>query len=234
VANQPWLEQFRAQLGKEKLPAAYVERLVEEISDHWQDLREENMPTELEQGVRMGEPGQVAALAGCTYGRRLLRRRPVLAFAIFVLSPLPILVLLSLAMLYAAGLGLEKWQGAGSGHSLKQTLNPAAMDAAIAAVLVLSTGLLTAGFGRLAERAGLTRRWAVASGLILCLAVGLTIHQVKLSDTLGQSSIELGLGWGAYRYKLWQAVQLSLGLALCFLVLRRRPRTSRQVGTVKV
>src|SRR5258708_25809403 len=66
------------------------------------------MCTEAEREVRMGEPEQVALAAGIAYRQRMLRRRPILAGALYVLLPLPLVIALWLGLLYAGGLAMEQ------------------------------------------------------------------------------------------------------------------------------
>ena len=47
MANQPWLDEVRQRLAKHALPPSYVQRFTEELSDHLEDLKEENMTRKL-------------------------------------------------------------------------------------------------------------------------------------------------------------------------------------------
>jgi hypothetical protein len=56
--NQPWLDRVRQQLVRQALPRSYVRRFLEELTDHLDDLKEENM--EADPISRLGEPEKVA------------------------------------------------------------------------------------------------------------------------------------------------------------------------------
>jgi hypothetical protein len=218
MVNRPWLEELRGEFSKRRLPPACVERLVAEVSDHWDDLTEESMSTETDREVRLGPPQLVAEAAVCAYRRGGLLGRPLLSCAIFVLLPLPVVVALWLGLLCAAA-GVLEWLSPDKGqHSFAGALNSSVVDGCIEVIVVLSTAGLAGLFGRLAQRTGSGGRWGLTSGLILALVAGLTVHQVKLSDVPGQSLILLGLGVGAHVF--WQCVQFALALALCLLALR--------------
>jgi hypothetical protein len=216
VANPPWLERLRAELGKHSLPPAYRERLEQELSDHWQDLREEIMLTETEQERRIGEAGQLALLAASAYRRGLLERRPLLAFAAFVLLPLPVLALPWLGVLCACAGVLELLEKVGGKDPT--ALNATTIHSILAGVVILSCPLAAAGFAWLARRTRSSRRWALASCLVIMAAAGLTFSEVRLSGIPGQSSLLLGVGLG--HYNSWRILQLCLALPLCLLGLR--------------
>ena len=59
--SQPWLDRVRERLARHVLPPSYVQRLMEELSDHLEDLKEEGM--EADAISRMGEAEQVAEAA---------------------------------------------------------------------------------------------------------------------------------------------------------------------------
>src|SRR5438105_3655194 len=86
-----WLDRLRAALARRRLPAAYAERLAQELSDHFHDLTEEKMSTEALQ-ERMGEPEQVAEAARVEYRRRaVFRRHRWLGVTTFLILPVPLL-----------------------------------------------------------------------------------------------------------------------------------------------
>ena len=61
MGSPSWLEAMREQLQQEGLPPQYVERLLQELSDHFQDIQGEEKGMDAEQvcipDTRMGEPG---------------------------------------------------------------------------------------------------------------------------------------------------------------------------------
>jgi hypothetical protein len=106
VDAKRWLDELRTELARRKLPRPYVERLVEELSDHYLDCMEDRMSTDANDlhGVfqRLGSPGQVAAQAAEEFRcARFSRRHPVLMFVLLpVLSP-PVLWIASRVALVA-------------------------------------------------------------------------------------------------------------------------------------
>ena len=69
MANLSWLDDVRQRLARQRvLPPSYVQRFVEELSDHLDDLKEESM--EVDAISRLGEPEQVADAAVAAYRRR--------------------------------------------------------------------------------------------------------------------------------------------------------------------
>ena len=95
MANPLWLDDVRERLADKRLPPKYVRRLLDELSEHLEDLKEENMSTEANAYSRLGEPEQVAQAAIITYRRHsFLGRHPVATFLVFAVSPIVPLVAL--------------------------------------------------------------------------------------------------------------------------------------------
>ncbi len=85
--NPSWLDLVRQRLAKHVLPPNYVERVVEELADHLEDLKKEN--AEADTYSRLGDPEQVAEAAVVTFRRRsFLGRHPTAAFLVFTISPI--------------------------------------------------------------------------------------------------------------------------------------------------
>ena len=84
-----WLDRLRAALAGRRLPAAYAERLAQELSDHFHDLTEEKMSTDAEI-ERLGDPEQVAE-AALSCRRGFFRRHRWLRMTTFVVLPVPLL-----------------------------------------------------------------------------------------------------------------------------------------------
>ncbi len=108
MENQQLREKLAAELKRQKLPASYIVRLLAEWDDHLADLQEErnadmntartpesnanesqqNEIIDLQQ--RLGDPAQLAALAGQHYRKRsFLGRHPIFTF---LLLPVPLIV----------------------------------------------------------------------------------------------------------------------------------------------
>jgi hypothetical protein len=226
MASRPWLERLHADLRKRGLPPDYIERLMEEVSDHWDDLMEETMSGEGTCEARMGPPEELAEECSRRPGPL---RRPLLAFAAFVVAPAPLLLVLWVGIFLAGGLALEQ-TGLDAGRALPGwARGPTAIHGLLAAAGVVASGALAALFGGLARRYRAGARWAWAAALTLALTAGLVVHQVNLSDLPGESSIALGVGL-ALSQPYWQVWQFVLALACGWLVLRRQAGRGRIVG----
>src|SRR5262249_53124449 len=111
MANHPSRDELRSELLRQKLPRAYIERLLSELDDHYQDLLEERSTSmgaarklKAEQSTqddlqqRLGEPAQLALFAGEQYhARSFWGRHPIVTF---VLGPLPLLVMCWIATVF--------------------------------------------------------------------------------------------------------------------------------------
>lgn len=103
MASHPSQDELRNELRRQRLPQAYVERLLAELDDHYEDLLEERstsmgaarkLQAEASQSddlqQRLGEPAQLALFAGEQYhARSFWGRHPLVTYLI---APLPLLV----------------------------------------------------------------------------------------------------------------------------------------------
>jgi hypothetical protein len=67
-----WLEELRKQLDRQKLPPLYIERLIQELRDHYDDITQENIVSaEPEKNIaaheRMGQPAPLAEVVAEEY-----------------------------------------------------------------------------------------------------------------------------------------------------------------------
>ena len=177
--------------------------------------------------ARMGPPEQLAQ--ECARRPSRLQRWPLLAFATFVVAPVPVLLVLWAGVFLAGGLTLEQ-TGLTRGQALPGwARGPMAVHGLLTAAGVVAAGALAGCFGGLARRYRAGAGWARAAALTLALTAGLVVHQVNLSDRPGESSIALGLGL-ALSKPYWQVWQFVLVLTCGWLVLRRQAGRGRIVG----
>src|SRR6188508_1248821 len=111
MARHPSRDELRSELRRQKLPRAYIERLLAELDDHYEDLLEERstsmgaarklQPESISQEnlhTRLGEPAQLALFAAEQYhARSFWGRHPLLTFGF---APLPLLVALWIVVAY--------------------------------------------------------------------------------------------------------------------------------------
>jgi hypothetical protein len=97
-----WLDELDNQLRRQGLPSSYIQRFVRELSDHFEDITEENRGMEAgtieKSAERLGTPGLLAQAAAVEFRRHTFcQRHPVIVFGLIpVLAALgigPILVL---------------------------------------------------------------------------------------------------------------------------------------------
>src|SRR4051812_18136139 len=100
MASHPSRDELRSELRRQKLPQAYIDRLLAELDDHYEDLLEERNTSmgaarklQLEQDElqqRLGEPAQLALFAADQYhARSFWGRHPLVTY---LLGPLPLLI----------------------------------------------------------------------------------------------------------------------------------------------
>lgn len=216
MGSRRWFHELRARLVSQGLPPQYVHRFLEELTDHFHDLKEESMSQSIDPCARLGEPQQVAEAAALAYRRRSrIGRHPVAAFLVFAVSPLLSLVAGGVAGLFlltaaARGLGFIDEDG----HHFGATAAAYLPYLLSATTIVLPAALLTALYYRVARWTGISRGWILVSCLVLSVLTGLAICQVTLSDIPGQSSLTVGLGVPPDGHVLQALVPLTLGVWL--------------------
>ncbi len=177
--DQPWLNRVRQRLAKHVLPPNYVERVVEELADHLDDLKEES--TEADAYSRLGSPEQVAEAAVVAYRRRnFLGRHPLAAFLVFAISPvIPWLVLYCAFLIDfdVYDLNEPKWISS--------------------LVLVACSAFGVTLYGELALWLGIGKKWTLVSCPILgampaLLDFGFGLHPLM---SLLQVATPLAVGW---------------------------------------
>ncbi|HEX4145650.1 MAG TPA: tripartite tricarboxylate transporter TctB family protein [Pirellulales bacterium] len=85
MASQRWRDRLFEELHRQGLPSSYVSRLVDELTDHANDLLRENPSMDAEQNAdaRLGTPEHLAAVARAEFGRRTFAgRHPIWTFLV--------------------------------------------------------------------------------------------------------------------------------------------------------
>ena len=157
MGNQAWLDNVREQLARHDLAPSYVQRFLEELGDHLEDLRNENLEADVVS--RLGEPEQVVNAAVAAYRRRsFLGRHAVAAFLVFAISP----VIAQCALFFLAFVFVEvlaRFSGHYPVHKYHWITS--------LTIVVCSTFLGTL-YGELATGLGIGKKWLLAS----CAAIG--------------------------------------------------------------
>jgi hypothetical protein len=224
MANRRWLDDVVAQLAGRGLPPAYVERFAEELSDHLQDLTEENMSMESELAARLGRPEQVAEAAAVAYRRRgYLGRHPAAAFLVFAISPV-----VSMALLIAlGGIALVAIGMVCRSCGANMEFAPDQVGIGVARSLCFATTVVTIVipsllasilYCKLAARLGMGRKWMVVSAAVLAVMCLLCSSWMTLSNVPGKSAWTFGIGFPP---NALQFVQLLVPLAVAGWFLRR-------------
>ncbi len=233
-----WLEELSRELRKSQLPLPYIARLMEELSDHLEDLSEENEMSKdapISHGLagRMGSATEVANSAAAEYRRaRFWRRHPIAAFIALPILLMPILWVPGMAGVALIAAAQNSWD--------YNSISPSRFSPDILALLRFCCGAATllpaviAGllFAWLGTRKGLQPRWPLIACAIVGLMSALTrvgFLMTPLPDTHAWQTIEFGL------YTLWlgdrgivtgavlllQLLKLGVPLAVCVWILRR-------------
>ncbi|MBI2823457.1 MAG: hypothetical protein HYX69_02060 [Planctomycetia bacterium] len=197
--SQPWLNRVRNELRKARLPAAYAERLVEELSDHVTDLSEEQMSMEARESPsvveRLGPPVEVAQAAAKQYRRRTFcGRHPIV---MFVVLPILIMPLAWFALVMAIVGVRELSEFLDLGRLSSQQFTPTLVGAVrllCTAAVVAPAAIVAVVLCRLASKASVRWHWPLLACAILGAIVGSTQIKVFMSPVEGQSQLTLGMG----------------------------------------
>ncbi|MGD9127281.1 MAG: hypothetical protein PVH19_07855 [Planctomycetia bacterium] len=201
MANRQWLEAVQRQLADSKLPSAYIQRFMEELSDHLEDLKEETMRNENDCAEQLGDPAQVADAAVVAYRKRtFFGRHPIAKFLAFGVSPLPAMLLTLILNAIFLGLLSQFLEYINVDMYLTrffQKLDPNALKwMAAIFTLVLPTMLLAILYCRWARRSKVNKKWMLIScGIFSFLSLHL-VYLVKISEVAGESQLCIGAGFG--------------------------------------
>jgi hypothetical protein len=213
MVPQHWRSRLVKELRRQGLPRDYVDRLVDEWSDHASDLILENpsMDAELELESRLGIPEHLAEIATKEFRRRTFAgRHPILSF---VISPLLMVIFTTGLMLVLAGLLLDM---GGNNVALLNGIGFACTAILPFAPFLLST-LLFVWLGRRAGR----RSWSMVACVIIAIAaLGFRAENTaKTADHQGRIILYYDFAVGALNRidldrLLHAAVPLGLGVWL--------------------
>jgi hypothetical protein len=229
MANHPWLDDVRNQLAKHALPPAYIRRFMDELSDHFQDITEENMSTEANVNSRLGEPQLVANSAVTVYRRRsFLGRHPTAAFVVFALSPIvslivieAIAIFLFISAVYLIGED-KTFDFTRKIGLIGQSLVPYIL--AFLTVVIPSV-FLSILYCKLAKRLCIRKRWMLMSCVSIATVAMLLCWSATFSDTPGKNCLQCGIwipAWSGWTPPLRNLGQCLLPLAIGCWFIRRK------------
>jgi len=183
------------------LPPSYVQRFVEELTDHFQDITEETMRAEENVWSRLGEPDQVADAAVTAYKRRsFLGRHPALAFLVFGVSP--VVSLFALVALATGSMWIfdEACNRLGANtKDLIAGLGRFGPSASVALaylgsllIVVIPSILASILYCWLARRLGIGTKWILLSCAMLAVLSALFFCTAKVSAIPEENWLRLG------------------------------------------
>jgi hypothetical protein len=206
---------------------------MEELSDHLQDITEENMSTEAKVCSRLGNPEQVAEAAATTYRRRsFLGQHPTAAFLVFAVSPVAIQFVFYFICLLAAK-ALVQFGFFGDPHGKFVMPSPFTLDAVSNVgsfiFIVFPAILATILYCKLAKRLGFGKKWMFVSSIVLALMSVLPCWYVCFHmDAAGHPIVRAAIAipsprdWYDNNCLLMLLIQISAPLAICWWFMRRK------------
>jgi hypothetical protein len=246
MENQLSHEALRNELRRRGLPPAYIERLVAELDDHFNDLLEERSTTmgaarklhidhqDLEQQdleQRLGEPAQLAIFTAEQYhARSFWGRHP---FVTYLLGPLPLLVgcFVAYGLLFWAATLVVSFVGTHTLGWTEATFANAAdfiwLQAVLLALLCWYATVfppLTAAWllCRTYRRNALDWRWPVVGCMLLAIVCGLFHTSYTIGTEPGKGQFMLGLDVGnSSGWLLRFLPKFAIALAIGLLVIHR-------------
>lgn len=231
MASQQWRKRLIEALHRQGLPRAYMDRLVEELSDHSIDLFKENLGMDAEQTVdaRLGTPEQLAVVAKAEFRRRTFAgRHPALTFLAGPLVAVIGTMTAGVLLLIASLLLVEALGG-----SLNERNTPAfAFELGVVQVLncvirFVPFALSAWFFVRLGRRSGVRAWTMVACGIVAVAAVCFSAV-VNPGTAKGEGSWMIGVGW---KMGLDQILQAAVPLGLGVWLFWQSPRGDRKIGS---
>jgi hypothetical protein len=227
--SREWPEQLRQQLRRQRLPPAYIDRLVEELSDHLIDSQTEHPSMEAHNAfVRLGSTNTIAATAGHEFRRRTFAgRHPWLTFVVFPFAFIPSLFVSLLAALFAmswvVGATME-WLIVPESDWLSKTTESrlewwilGAFDFIVRFVPFLIASWIFCRWGR---HSGM-RWWPLVACTIVAITAGFLFTKSIPASGDKQGLWMIGL---ATRFEVRQVVQLVVPLAAAAWLLLKLPR----------
>jgi magnesium-transporting ATPase (P-type) len=180
--SQPWLDRVRQRLARQALPPSYIQRFIEELADHLEDLKEEGM--DRYSSSRLGEPEHVADNAATAYKRRrFLGRHPMAALLVFGVSPVVSLVALVALVMFGLWARPNSWDDplfAGL-NRIGPSASAVAAYLTSVSVVVIPSIVVSILYCWLAGRSGINKKWVLLSSTMLAVLAALPSCEAKVA-----------------------------------------------------
>ncbi len=238
MANLPWLDDVRERLAKHALPPTYIQRFLGELTDHLEDLKEENMSTEATVLSRLGEPEQIAETAVTAYRRRsFLGRHPTAAFFVFGVTPFVSLFLVLALMVLGTRAVVTIGERLGAISDVPRLTPPGPIELAATGYLfsllfvLIPAIFTTVAYCKLAKWLGVARTWMVASCAVVA-AMSIPCWGATAIDMAGHPGVLCALwipglhGWIPPSV-IRPLLQLLVPLAIGWWFMRRKHNQSQ-------
>jgi len=227
MATSSWLDDVQKRLLRQGLPPSYVQRFMEELTDHLDDLKGENM--EGDKSSKLGDPEQVADNAVAAYRRRSsFGRHPVARFLVFGVSPFVTPVALFVVSVCLIGLVAALCERLGLLSNEGRLIPNGPVEHLLSVSFsVIPAILTTVAYCKLAKWLGIARTWMVVSCVVLAaMAIPCWCVNFRLANH-SVASCNVGLwipGWGAWcpLTTIRSLIQPFVPLAIGWWFLRRK------------
>jgi hypothetical protein len=233
--SRQWPDQLRHKLRQQNLPPAYIDRLMEELSEHFIDAQLEITCMDAQNALsRIGSAENIAAVATHEFRRQhFAGRHPYFTFIFGPIAFLPMLFLGLLFGPYCILATLESAFALLTGNSLPpvheeaSTLLPYWIACCYHHFFRFIPFALTAWiFCRWGQRIGM-QPWAMVACGIVAVMAGATVSRVKPVDA---NSAEWMLMFGLAMPSVNQLFQFFVPLAVAAWLLRRVPQRRSPTG----
>lgn len=233
MATQPWLDKVQRQLAENGLPPIYIRRFMDELADHFEDLKEETMNKETNSLSQLGDPNEIASAATVAYRQRtFFGRHPIVKFLAFGVSPMFTMLLtfslaflsLLLCMEFFEYIGIDAYT-----TSFFKKFDATVLKwVASTITLILPTMLLAILYCRWARRSELSKKWMLIPCGILSFLSLVMIYQVTISEIPGESTLCIGAGIGSSMlyFSALRYTQMLVPLAVGLWFMRQTPKNT--------
>lgn len=227
-----WRDRLVAELHRQGLPSAYVDRLVEELTDHTHDLFREDsrMDADMNLECRLGSPEQLASVAKVEFQRRTFAGRyPLFTFIIGPIIALPGTLLGTCALLWGLVYLADLLTGGWLIASAEKGLRPSVLEITIVhisnvVIRVVPFLWAVALFIRLGRRSG-RQAWSLVACAIIAVTALFFQSTFYESDSIPVKGENHGIWTVGFRFEIAseQILQAALSLSLAAWMLRQLP-----------